>query len=461
MFTNVVNFLLVPLYTAFLTATDYGVLALLLLFSTLGKIVFRMGLDGGFFRVHYDLDDAGQQRRLAGSVAVFAAGSSTALFLLVVLLAGPLTRALFGGVAPPSRFVVLAAADVWLGAFAFVPLNLLRIQDRPGLFSSYSACRHTLNTALKVALVMRGFGVEGVLWSDAVATGAFSLSLAPVLWRGAAWSFDRRLLGEVLGFGLPKVPHGMLVQALNLADRRILDLFVSRAELGIYQLGYTFGAGVKFALSAFEPAWQPFVYARIREKDAPRTLARVASWSFAAFVAVGLAFAVLSRELVRLMTPRNHAFWAAAPVVPVVTLAYVFHGAFLLGSVGIAIRKKARYYPLITGVAAAVNVAANFLLIPRLGILGAAWATVLSYALMAGMGLWISQRLYPIPFEWRRLLALLGAGAGAYSLSLLAPASLWPALGAKLGCLAAFPALALAFGFRPGLGRDPRGAAAV
>ena len=420
-----------------------------MLFGAVAKIVFRMGLDGGFFRVHYDLEDAAAQRRLAGTVAAFAALSSTALFLLVALFAAPLTRLLFHVEAPPPRFVVLAAADVWLGAFAFVPLNLLRIQDRPGLFSTFSACRHTLNTALKVVLVMRGHGVEGILWSDAIATGAFSLGLVPILLRGASWSWDGALLRDVLGFGLPKVPHGVLVQVLNLADRRILDLFVSRAQVGIYQMGYTFGTGVKFALSAFEPAWQPFVYAQIRQPEAPRTLARVASWAFAAFVGVGLAFAVLAPELLRLMTPRNPDFWAAASVVPVITLAYVLHGAFLLGSVGIGIQKKARYYPMITAAAAATNVAANFALIPRFGMLGAAWATVLAYAVMAGMGLRISQRLYPIPFEWRRLGGLAAAAGVTYALSLLAPQALWPAAAVKLVCLASFPAMLFGLGFRP------------
>jgi len=135
-------------------------------------------------------------------------------------------------------------------------------------------------------------------------------------------------------------------------------------------------------------------------------------------------------------------------VVPVITLAYVLHGAFLLGSVGIGIRKKARYYPMITAVAAATNVAANFALIPRFGILGAAWATVLAYAVMAGMGLRISQRLYPIPFEWRRLGALVLAAGASYGLSLLAPEALWPAVAVKLLCLAAFPGMVFAFGFR-------------
>jgi O-antigen/teichoic acid export membrane protein len=449
-FTSVVNFLLVPLYTSYLTATDYGVLALLLLFSTVAKILFRMGLDGGFFRVHYDLEDPAAQRRLAGTVALFAAASSTVLFLLVALLAPPLTRLLFHAEAPAAGFVVLAAADVWLSAFAFVPLNLLRIQDRPGLFSAYSAGRHTLNTVLKVVLVMRGHGVPGILWSDALATGVFSLALLPLLRRGASWSWDSGLLREVLGFGLPKVPHGVMVQVLNLADRRILDLFVSRAEVGVYQMGYTFGTGVKFALSAFEPAWQPFVYARIKEADAPRTLARVATVAFASFAGVGLVFAVLAPELLRIMT-RHPAFWAAAPVVPVVTLAYVLHGAFLLGSVGIAIQKKARYYPMITAAAAATNVAANFALIPRFGILGAAWATVLAYAVMAAMGIRISQRLYPLPLEWRRVLGVVLAAAVSYALSLVAPQALWPAVGVKLLCLASFPAMLLALGFRPRL----------
>jgi O-antigen/teichoic acid export membrane protein len=449
-FTNVVNFLLVPLYTTYLGAADYGVLALLLLFSTVAKILFRMGLDGGFFRVHYDLEDEVQKRRLAGTVALFAAASSTALFLLIALLAGPLTGLLFHDQAPPRRFVVLAAADVWLSAFAFVPLGLLRIQDRPGLFSTYSAVRHTLNTVLKVVLVMRGHGVEGILSSDAIATGLFSLGLLPILRRGATWSFDSALLREVVGFGLPKVPHGVLVQVLNLADRRILDLFVSRAEVGIYQMGYTFGTGVKFALSAFEPAWQPFVYARIKEADAPRTLARVAVVAFAAFVGSGLVFAVLAPELLRIMT-RNPAFWAAAPVVPVVTLAYVLHGAFLLGSVGIAIQKRARYYPLITAAAAATNVAMNFALVPRFGILGAAWATALAYGVMALLGIRISQRLYPLPVDWSRVAGTILAAGAAYSLSLLAPQALWPALGLKLLCLAVYPALLLALGLRPRL----------
>jgi O-antigen/teichoic acid export membrane protein len=445
-FTNIVNFLLVPLYTKYLTTADYGDLALLLLFGTLAKIVFRLGLDAGLFRIHYELPTEDERKALAGTVALFAAVVGGALLALVTVVARPLTGLLLGPQAP-ARWVVLVAADVYLGTFAFVPLSLLRIEDRPGLFSVFSAGRHALNTVLKVVFVSRGLGVSGVVWSDLMATGAFALAVLPVLRRHAAPAFSPRLLREALAFGLPKVPHGMLVQVQNLADRKILDLFVTRAEVGIYQLGYTFGTAVKFPLSAFEPAWQPFVYSRIRQADAPLALARVVRFVFAAFVAFGLGVAVLGPELLPLMTPDNPAFRDAAPVIPVVALAYVLHGLFLLTSIGIGVSKQARYYPMVTAAAAATNLGANVALIPALGILGAAWATVLSYAVMAGVGLALSQRLYPLPLEWRRLAWVAGAAALVFTASGFAPRSLFAALAVKTALLASFPVLLFAGGF--------------
>ena len=170
------------------------------------------------------------------------------------------------------------------------------------------------------------------------------------------------------------------------------------------------------------------------------------TYAFSGFLALGLAVAILGRELLMALTPRNHDFWAAAPVIPVVVFAYVLHGVFLLTSVGIGIEKKARYYPVVTAAAAATNVGANLLLIPRFGMMGAAWATVFSYAVMAGLGFTFSRRLYPIPYEWSRIIRVVAAAAGCYLLALLAPEPWLPAVAVKLLALAAFPALAVALG---------------
>ena len=130
-----------------------------------------------------------------------------------------------------------------------------------------------------------------------------------------------------------------------------------------------------------------------------------------------------------------------------IEIAYVLHGAFLLGSIGIGIEKRAGYYPLVTALSAAANIAANFVLIPPFGMLGAAWATVIAYAVMAGSGFAFSRRLYPIPFEWPRLARIVGTALVCFAVSRLAPAALWPSVGLKALLLAAFPLLLAASGF--------------
>jgi len=446
-FGRALNFLFLPVYLSLLTPADMGTLGLLFLFSSLAKIVVRLGLDAGFFRVHYDLDDEPRRRRLAGTALVFSLLVAAAFMGLVVLGAGPLTRFLLGSAAPRT-WVILAAADVSVGALLFVPLNLLRIEERARLFTAASMFRHTANAVLKALLLVKGWGVAGPLWSDVLSTAALAVVLLPLLFRRTRPALDRPLLREMLGFGLPKVPHGLMVQVQNLADRKILDLFVPRATVGLYQVGYSLAEAVKFPLSSFETAWGPFVYSRLKQPDAPRTLARVATWAFAAFVLVGLGVALVARELLTIMSPRHPEWRAAAAVVPVVVLAYLFHGLFLLTSIGIGIAKAARRYPMVTAVAAGVNVAANFLLIPRFGMLGAAWATVLSYAVMAGLGYSLSRALYPIRYEGGRMLHVALCGAAAYALAGLAPEALLPALSVKAAALLSYPALLLATGFR-------------
>ena len=132
---------------------------------------------------------------------------------------------------------------------------------------------------------------------------------------------------------------------------------------------------------------------------------------------------------VLIFVSRKVAYHAAAPVVPVIVLAFLFQGFFLLSSIGITITKEARYYPMITAFAAALNIGLNFALIPGFGIMGSAWATVAGYALMAFAGAVISNRLYPIPIRWGRILGALAAAFAFFVLGTLLGPNLSGALG--------------------------------
>jgi O-antigen/teichoic acid export membrane protein len=441
-FGNVINFLLLPIITRHLSTSDYGALGILLLFGVMTKILFRMGLDSGFFRIYYEQETDRDRRTFTTTIFIAAATVSLSLFALTIAASQPISRLLLG---TGRHYIILVAADTFLNAFAFVPMNLFRIQERSTYFTSVSIFRNALNAGLKVLLVVAGWGVAGVLWSDVLSSAVFVLVLSPALVKSLGTGFSWTMLREALSFGLPKVPHSVAYQVLNLSDRKLLDLLSTRAEVGLYHVAYQFGTGVKFFLSAFELAWSPFVYSLLKRGDAPQTLARIATYAAIVLFAIGLAIAVLARELLMLMTAPE--FHSGYPVIPVIVLAHVFQGLFILTSIGIGISKKSYYYPVITISAAAVNVSTNLILIPQLGKMGAAWATVAGYGLMTAMGIYFSNRHYPIPFEWRRIGSIALAAASSYGLSLAAPEYVWTALPVKILALCLFPAALYFFGF--------------
>jgi O-antigen/teichoic acid export membrane protein len=447
-FPYLVNFFLLPVFTAFLSPEDYGAFGILSLFSVLTKIFFRMGLDSGFFRIYYELTSDRDRKILATTLFASAFATSTVLFAACALSAGPLGGLLLGeevGESPVTTWILLVAADTFLNTFAFVPMNLFRIQGRPTAFTVMTLFRSFLNIGLKLGLVVSGWGVSGVLLADAAASLLFVFALVPTLIRNLAQGFSWSMLSRSAAFGLPKVPHGLAHQVLNLSDRKLIEIFSTLAASGLYHIGYVMGTGVKFFLSAFELAWSPFVYAQLEKPDAPRILARIATYAFAALCGFGLLNAIFGRELLFLMAePKFHA---AHTVIPIVVLAYVIQGVFALTSIGIGISKKTRYFPMITIAAAALNVVLNLFWIPRFGILGAAWSTVAGYALMAGLGFWLGNRHYPIPFEGRRLSKIVLAAGIAFALSMLAPRNLWAAVPLKAFAGAIFPVALWTFGF--------------
>ncbi len=444
-FSIVINFILFPVITRHLSPSDYGALGILLLFGATTKILFRMGLDSGFFRIYYDQQTEREQRVFATTILIAAATISLSLFALSVLLAESIGRLLLGP--GNGKLIILVASDTLLNAFAFIPMNLFRIRGKAGYFTVASTLRNGLNLVFKVVLVVSGWGVAGVLWSDVISSSFFVVALTPTLFGNLGRGFSWSMLRKALAFGLPKVPHGLAYQALNLADRKLLDVLASRAEAGLYHVAYMFGTGVKFFLSAFELAWVPFTYSLLKRADAPSTLARIVTYASAILVSVGLAIAVLSREILTMMTdPKYHS---AYPVIPVIVLAYVIQGFFTLTGIGIGISKKAYYYPILTFAAATTNISINLVVIPLFGKMGAAWATVAGYSVLTGMGYYFANRHYPIPFEWGRMGRIVLAAVISFGISRAGweTLTLFEELLVKVFALALFPLLLYLFGF--------------
>jgi O-antigen/teichoic acid export membrane protein len=406
---SIVNFLLLGIFVKYLSAADYGVLGLLGSVEVVAKIVFRFGLDGSFMRLFYEVDDEKSRQRLASTIFFFLLALNGAVMAVLLAAAPAIARTLLGGAAQTLALRVVLLNTFLIG-FTFLPFHVLRIERRAVTFSLLTLSRSILTIALRLVLVIQtGLGVLGVVLADLLVTVVVMALLvrwfAPLI----RAMFSRAVLREALAFGIPRVPHAAAQQVMAVGDKPILKLFTTFQEIGIYSMAVSFGLTQKLFLSAFESAWAPFYYAALREPDAPRVFRVVTTYGVAALALLTAGLSSVGTDLAKAMThgfflaPDDPRWRAFASVVTWTSIGVLLQGIYLLTSIGLNITKRTQYYPIATAAAAGTNVALNFLLIPRHGIVGAAWANGAAYAVQGALGFVFSQRFYRIEYEWTRL----------------------------------------------------------
>jgi O-antigen/teichoic acid export membrane protein len=417
---QIANFLLLRLYVEYLTPADYGILALLGTVESLVKLCSRWGVDGSFMRFWYDCRDETERQRLSSTIFFSLLGLNGALLVLSVLVAPFLSERLLGspGYTLALQLVLLNTFAI---AFTFIPFHVLRIQNRSREFSALTLARSVSTLVLRIVLIVGfGLGVMGIVVADVIVT---SVMMAVVVrWMAPLIRpvFSIGTLREALSFGLPRLPHGLALQVMAVGDRLLLErAAVPMAEIGRYSMGVSFGLIPKIALGAFEYAWAPFYYATSREPDAARVFSIVTTYGVAVLALMTAGLSAVAADLLTVVTGGQYT--SAAPVVAWTAIGVFCSGIYLLTSIGLNITKRSQYYPVSSLAGAAVNVTLNLLWIPRYGIIGSAWANGAAYACQALIAFTLSQRFYPVKYEYARIVRVVVAASIAYAAARLLP----------------------------------------
>jgi O-antigen/teichoic acid export membrane protein len=416
---SLVNFLLLPLYVTYLSDADYGILALLGAVEVITKIVARCGLDGSFMRFFYDCETETDRQRLASTIFFFLLLSNGVLFTASMAAAPWLATVLYSDRGTGALRLVLL--NTFVMSFTFLPFHVLRIEKRSVEFSLLTLARSVATVVVRLILIVGfGQGVLGVVLADVIVTAVLMTVLARRFAPLIRPMFSRHVLSESLSFGLPRLPHAAAQQVIAVGDKLILQLFRPLEEVGMYAMGVSFGLTLKLFLSAFESAWAPFYYATAREPGAEAIFRTVTTYGVAVLVLLTAALSAVARDLLDVMTKGR--FVQAAPVVGWTALAVLFQGIYLLTSIGLNLTKQTRYYPVSTIAAAVANISLNFALIPRYGLIGAAWANAAAYALQASIAFVFSQHFYPMRYEYGRLAHVIVVGLAAFVVGVNLPA---------------------------------------
>ena len=452
-------FLLLPIYTVAMGPAEFGIFSLMLSLSGVLGVLFRMGLDGALMRLHFDLEEKSRPS-LYLTLTVTTAAIGLSLSLLLGVAVAPVFGWLFAG-APFWPYGPLTLLLTFFLAFQYVPSTFLRASQLPGRFLVLTVGGFVAVVAATLLLLLvLDLGAPGALLAQAFGAALVAATSLVVLARLGRATLRSDLLRRSFAFGLPLVPHGLSAWVLNLSDRWLIGLLTAggavaaTTAVGVYSFGYVLGQAVSLVAFSFNAAWVPFFYERGEERGGVSLLREVTTISSLGLASLAVGIGLLAPELTVLLAGDRWgtATAEAAEVTPVVAFASVAYGLYYMVVSVVFLRRRTAILPVLTIAAGAANVATNLLLIPRIGVMGAAWATLVGYGLLAVLTVWYARRVYPLELDLPRVgFAILGCGA-----VLVGGTVLTAAIAGTLAGAAAHAALGICFAAASfGLARGP------
>jgi O-antigen/teichoic acid export membrane protein len=443
------SFLLVPLYAHFVAPEEFGRLELVLATVAIVDVLITAGMDGVFARFYFDRDRPLWRRQIISLYLVIESVYPAFVVFPLVMLSGRLSERIFGTTEYADYFVI-ALVTVYLTNVVDLPMNLTRLRRRRRRFVAYSLTRGLTQILFTVLLVaVWQLNVKGILIASLVAVAVAFVVTLPEYVRDLTRHMDWHVGREMISFAWPGIVGGLAFYALNLLDRFFVKHYHGLADAGLYGVAFRYSQVVLVAVLAFRMGWGPWHYPWLRSGRHPEMVARGTLYYFFAtgFLAVLVSAWIL--PVFHLLMPER--YWDAVPAIAPLSLAAVATGAYTIFHVGFNVTKRMRVVPLLAICGAGLAVGLYFLLIPPFSFVGAAWATAAAFTGLALLVLAVSNRIYPVPWDWRRtsLAVLLAVGGALLSLAVDAWLSVAVSIPARVGITAAYPLLLYALGFFP------------
>jgi O-antigen/teichoic acid export membrane protein len=433
------GFLLLPMYTRLLAPRDYGILEILDLTMSLLGMFLNMGMTAALLRFHASVKTDRERKEVVSTAMIFVTVTGALMFVIAVSCYRAVSARLFGADVPPM-YLLLSFASFVLAYVANLPRTYLRAVEASGTFVMLDTVSVFIMLVMNVVFIaVLRIGISGILLSALIVNVAWIWVSVWVV-RKVGIRFNIPLVRGMLAFGLPLIFSNLGMFVLNFADRFFLKQYQGLEVVGIYAVGYKFGFMMNFLLiQPFYGMWQARMYLIYGRPDHPGIFGEMFVLYSSVLTYAGLALAILSPEIIHLMV--GPQFASGASIVPLVVLAYVFYGVGYYAQLGMFLSNRTKTIGWISAGAAVLNAGLNYSLIVRFGMMGAAWATTLSFLAIAAASYWCSQKILPLPLSIARVAGAFAIAAAAYFAgNAWKFESVTAAVGLKVILLALYPA---------------------
>ena len=414
---------MLPLYTTYVSPKDYGRIEILMSAMAVGVVVVRAGGGFGFVRFYFMEKEPEYRRRLLRTIFWSQMAKATLALAACVIFAPEIAHLLNVNWRPGANLdgsgtslVIATGVLLWASVNYAQMTNLFRVEQRPRAFTIATLANIVLTVAFTVILVVvYREGPLGIIVGNLSGTLLIYLVLLAYRHEQLGLQWDKRLLQAVNRFGLPLVPTALAMWVTNFGDRFMLAKLLhgpdALTQVGQYSLANKIGSAMVLLFTAFQVAWPAFAYSIEDEKEAKRTYAFVLTYLMLIAAWAALALSLFAPWIVHFLG-RRPGFWPAASAVPALVFSSVFFAGFIVVTIGVSRTRQTQFNWIAATIAAVLNFTLNLWLIPAYGMLGAAYATLAAYIVLMIVRTWNAQHIYPVQYQWRRVvILLLAAGA--------------------------------------------------
>lgn len=413
---RLLNYLLVPFYTRIFTAGEYGVVSELFAWVSFLAVLYTYGMETSFF--HF-ANKTSEPRKVYNTGLTSLLISSVVLSGIAIVFSGSIAEALQYSRHP--EYITWFALIIFFDTLTTLPFARLRRENKALRFAAIRLVNIFINIFFNVFFLVlcplwikdKGVfhslaetvyspstGVGYVFISNLLASAITLLMLAPQF-KGFRLQADKKLLLEMLQYGFPLLIAGMAGMVNETMDRAVYKFLAPDAskamhELGIYAACYKLSIIMTLFIQTFRYAAEPFFFSHYGKNGSKEVYARVMNYFI---IACSFIFVVvmLFMDIFKLFIGEN--FRSGLSVVPILLMANLCLGVFYNLSVWYKLTGQTRYGAFFSVAGALITIALLFLLVPKMGYKGAAWATLICYAAMMLMSYFTGRKNFPIPYE--------------------------------------------------------------
>lgn len=417
--TKLVAFILLPIYSHYFSISDYGVIVRI---ETLWQIlwsVYLFGLESGIVRWYNLIQEEDRKRKFLFSVFLFLIVTNIIYTFGLYFASGQLSNLIFGN-SNYSNLLVYTSLIATFESLAFVVFLLIRIKEKPLMYSIFSVLATLLNLGFQVYyIVYTNHKLEGVFIAKVLSPLIIIILLLPFLIKFIKIGLELSPLKELILYSFPSMLSSLAGMLLIQVDRYILGYLTDSREVGIYGLGYNICGIINFVIiSPFSLAFLIISWKKLSDENAKRFYTKTITYLFYIVLFFSIILSLSTPYFIKLLN--NNEYWAAKDIVPWLSITMPFYGIAIVGFFSFYVSKNTKKILICYLIALIVNIAANILLIPYFKMYGAALANFISYSTMTIVIYTLSKKEYFYKYEWRKIIYML-----LTAIALLAPFSIF------------------------------------